>query len=247
MKLLVLFFLASSFFSELGYSVQKVRKERIDNADYGSFMLSLSGDVPEYSELESYDDFYGSVSTKLNFGIDFYPISTPYLAMGFGFNFGLLSDDGYPRYQAVSGGPYVKDSDGKIELSIKQYDITGKVLFSPFRSQFISFGAWSGISVLDFSETRVAESSSVSATSDSESSTKVYTNEGSRNLLVTGASVLLDITPLEEWTVYTMIATMGIDKVYLAPYVTTSVDPSDKGANFSSQSMGVMFGFEAAK
>lgn len=221
------------------------RLSRIKTADYGSFFITLSGDGLTFTELDGYEDFYGESSTRLNFGLEFYPLSSPYMAIGGGFKIGFYSDDGFARYQPISGGDYVKDDNGETSLSVRQYELTANILFTPFRSQFISFGAWTGLSVLDFSESRVSNSSSV--TTNEEEGQKAYINRGSRNLITTGFSVLIDITPIEETPVYSMIDTIGVDRVYLSPYVTTSVDTGDEGADFSNQSLGIMFGFEAAK
>ena len=165
--------------------------------------------------------------------------------MGFGFRLNTYSDSGNARYRSSQSDPLVLDPEGDITLSIQQYELTGNLIFSPMRSQFISFGFWAGMGSLNFSETRTTESTSVSVTDDE--SQKFFTNEGSRTLLTSGSALYIDITPLEESSVYSMIANLGIDRVYMAPYLTLARDTDNKGADFTTQAYGLMFGFEAAK
>ena len=96
---------------------------------------------------------------------------------------------------------------------------------------------------MNFSETRAGNA----LANDSSGNNEAFVNDGSRAQIVSGVSLMVDITPLEESSVYSMIQTIGVDRVFMSPYLATYVDVGDDGANFSNQSMGLMFNFESAK
>lgn len=207
--------------------------------EYGSFSIFLGPDFPEYTKMDFYDVFYKEYSTRLNFGFAFYPLKNENFAFGGGFNFSMYSDDGF---MAVPSGNGYESVDSEGTLSVQQYDLFASLLFSPFAFQRLGVGVKVGYSSLTFAETR---NDVVEAADDDED--KIQKNEGDDSLLLTGVSLMIDITPLEETPVYSMIATLGIDKVYLEPFFTNYASTDDKRADWSSSSYGIMFGFEAMR
>lgn len=224
------------------------------NPEYGSFMIMLGFDFPEYTELDGYKDFYGDPSIRFNFGVDFYPLAFTYGALGLGFKLDAFNDKGNPKY--LQDGQLLTDDGSKITLNTRQYELLGSLLLSPFRSQVLVFRFFGGIGYLDFTEGRssgsansvsVKESPDLENADDIDRDKKTYVNEGGRTISTLGLSMMVDITPLEESTVYSMIATLGIDKVYMAPYITNTIDLSveDGKADFTNLAYGLMFKFEA--
>lgn len=214
---------------------------------YGSFVIHFSFDAPEFSELENYSDFYGSESTRLNFGVDYYPLRWTYAALGFGLKLSTYSDEGQPLSQASPGAPLEKESGSGIDLGIQQYDLYLSSMVTPFKNQRIGISVWAGYSSLSFDETRSVDNLASSSSDDDSDSSKVYANKGTKDMIGTGVKLMIDITPLEESTVYTMIALLGVDKVFIAPYIARYDSLDDSGADFSNQSYGILFGFEAQK
>ena len=219
------------------------RLARVANADFGSFVIGLGIDAVNFTDLSNYEDYYGAPSSRLSFGFDFYPLTTRFFAFGAGFRLGTYSDSGYARYRPTLNADLIKDVNGETSLALQQIDVSLNALITPFPSQFISFGLWAGYSQMNFAETRAGNA----LANDSSGNNEAFVNDGSRAQIVSGVSLMVDITPLEESSVYSMIQTIGVDRVFMSPYVATYVDVGDDGANFSNQSMGLMFNFESAK
>lgn len=215
------------------------------NPNFGSFKISIGVDWPEYEKLLKYEEFYGSPGVRFNFGLDFYPLAKQHFALGFGLKTSMFSDSGKALKENPSG-EYTEDSSGDLSLLATQFEFNLNILLSPLDSQFVALELWIGRGELLFKETRVLADSGAQV-SDSESAGSLYLNKGSRPLISSGGSLLFDISGLNRKLVNSNKGTLGVDRIYLAPFFTNNIDQGEGGADFSNTSIGLIFGFEAAR
>ncbi len=216
-----------------------VPRERL----FGTYRINLGIARPDLSDSPKFEDFYGTPSLYPTFGVEVFAFDW-YLTLGARFNVGFFVEKGHASLSAPDQ-PYVKDPNGKLELTMIPVQAALAFETTVFRRKWLVLSGWFGYERTYFQETRIVPASATAlnlAEAADASQTKSYVNSGWKAGTVSGLALSISLDPLRDGSVNTMEDVMGLRTIYLTPFV--EIAKYDSGLGFGRKVIGAAFTFE---
>ncbi len=237
----------------------------LEPSGYGDYRIQLGLTKPTFTDLGLYDKLYGDTPMHVAFGVDWVPWKK-FVGAGLRTKIGYFSDEGNTFTTDSNEAPPAEEDieinkDGKTTFTIIPIQVAALVEFAPFSKKYIVFDAWLGFEYAYFQEVRVVDngeesSSTNSSTTPSTSSndedreeatasndSKALTNSGWKRNMVFGFGVNFQLNALDETSTRSMRSTMGIDSVYITPYMEV-ITGGGESLKLGRNTYGVSFTFE---
>lgn len=163
------------------------------------------------------------------------------------------------------GAAVQKDRAGPTTLTLVPLQMLLAAQFTPFSQKWLVLDGFAGFEYLYWQEVRTQPKSAqaglrpaprlsrpyfgadvIAATKASEDTSDGYTNKGYKRSIVVGWGLNIAVNALDERSVASMRASMGLGNVYVTPFMEM-VRQLDKGVTFSRQIFGVGFTFESIR
>lgn len=248
----VLLFLISGvgFAEEQGPNEAKVASEEPGAATASgrfwsptAYALRIGAYRPKFANLGGYSELYGKEKVGPNFAVDWLPVRLGFLNLGVGFRISYYSADGRPCLRCNrETGEYTKDPSGHTRLNVTPAQAVAIASCNLF-SKYLQINGWAGTERLYFQEARIVETKEGKESSDSTKG--IFANTGTRNSVVTGASLSFLLNWMEPSAASRLDSSLGFSHIYLTGFVEKSKTSGSKvGVSFDRATTGVAFTFE---
>jgi hypothetical protein len=209
------------------------------------------GQIQDLSEYNLYERLYGA-KTNMYFLQSGYYFYSNEVDVGFSAKFGYYHDRGHPLTSIqgleipVKGNlpdSAVTDPKQSIDLTLIPLQALLELAYSPFPvSRRIVFRGWLGPEFLFVQE--ALRPNLPDNTTPPEGSSLV--SKGWNRGLVTGAMISVSISGIESRSDYAL-GSMGIDRIYISPFLEIVKTTSDKMGNYDRKIYGINITFEGLR
>lgn len=220
---------------------------------FGSSRMQLAVNHPKFNEEQKgYETLYGKEKDYPTFTIDWFPADW-WVNPGLSASIGGYTVTGMAAIKGGDPNTIVADPNSQTTLLFVPLQASFKVEMTPFRKKWIVFDGWFGYEYGWWQETTSTASSvpslfgAMASGSSSSTDSSKPTSKGVKSATVFGASAHILLNSLDERTVRSMIATMGLSHVYLTPFFETVKTINKSGLTFGRNIYGLGFTFESLR
>lgn len=219
---------------------------------FGSSRMQLAVNHPKFNEgQKGYETLYGKEKDYPTFTVDWFPADW-WVNPGLSVSMGGYSVTGMAAIKGSDPDTIVADPNSQTTLLFVPLQASFKVEMTPFRQKWIVFDGWFGYEYGWWQETTSTASSvptliGAMASGSSSTDTSKPTSKGVKSATVFGASAHILLNSLDERSVRSMIATMGLSHVYLTPFFETVKTINKSGLTFGRNIYGIGFTFESLR
>lgn len=236
-----------------------LRKRSVNDRLFGSYRIRVGAARPDFNDgLKFYKELYGTARAFPMIGVDWFPWDW-YATLGLSFRFGYYSAEGYAalpvagkKKEAYTASDIVQDKNGPLSLTLIPMQAAASAEFTPFDGKWVVVDGWIGFERLYWQEVRtsIAEPTTKKGTGTgaaAESSDDALVNKGSTNETAIGAAINILLNPLDQVSAKSGRGTLGIESVYLSPYIQIVKTLGSGGVSFGRTELGLSFTFETAR
>ena len=219
---------------------------------FGSSRMQLAVNHPTFNEgQKSYNTLYGKEKDYPTFTVDWFPVDW-WVNPGISATMGGYTVTGNAAIKGSDPDNLAPDPNSQTTLLFVPLQASFKVEMTPFRKKWIVFDGWFGYEYGWWQETTSTASSVPTllgsmASGSTTTDTSKPTSKGVKSATVFGASAHILLDGLDERTVRSMIATMGLAHVYLTPFFETVKTINKSGLTFGRNIYGLGFTFESLR
>ncbi len=202
-------------------------------------------------KLNHYDVLYGKKEVQPGFFAGYYLYS--YLVdLGVGTSISYYNATGNPIKPSVGQSKPLKDDlpagtlvdkQQEIQLTLIPVQFLIQAAISPFASRRIVLRGWAGPEFLWVQESLDAK---LREGSTNSTETNSFVNKGWNRGTVAGAMLSISLTGIEPRSDYAL-ASMGIDRIFISPFLEVVKTNDAKMGNFDRQAYGIAFSFESLR
>ncbi len=234
-----------------------LRRRQAHDSIFGSYRIRVGAARPDFDEgrLKLYDKMYGSEKIHPVFGAAWFAWDW-YATLGLTFQTAYYRAEGFAARGVggntsgdnINNDTYTKDPAGPLTLTLIPVQAALAAEFTPFDKKWLVLDAWAGMEWMYWQEVRTSggTSSGLAAATGTDSDANP-TNRGWGHGKVFGGAVNILLNGLDPASAASMRGVMGIDAVYISPYVEFTVPYNSKGnepVTFARRTVGVVFTFE---
>lgn len=218
----------------------------IEQRMFGTYKIGLGVAKPKLNDLKYYSDLFGEEKLYGVAQLDWFPFDW-YVTAGFGLRTGMYRAKGYASKDpstVTSGTGVTKDDNGPTTLTLIPAGLVAEIQGSPFRKKWLVLQGWGGIERTYWQVVREQVTVTTTTSSSNSSSEGQQVNKGDSDAILIGGALCFLLNPIDEQSVNSMNASMGIGSVYLSPFLEIAKAKDTSSMNFSRTTIGVSFAFE---
>lgn len=225
---------------------ERRERERIQNIDtrvFGSYRLNIAALKPFFEENDTYEKVYGTTSVMPALAVDYFFFDW-YATLGLTFRMAYYSDTG--RAVKASEGDYVKDEQGKVDLTLIPLQSGVTVEATPFGYKWLVASGWFGAEATYFQEVRPRDNESEASGDETSKDNRKYTNSFWRYATAFGGALNIRIDSMDP-VASGSLGVMGLRAIYLSPYIEIVQKTGNDKMHLSRRVMGLGFTFESIR